>query len=160
MLLKERHFSVCKLRLAFQNSSQVPSWEIADGVSNGCKIDARLPTRFLLIDWISFFSFFFNFSHKLWFLNYAGGRVFFFFASESSNILSKSLPLIRSIRSVFFPKKNLQFIFNRWTMSWRLIIIIIIIIMFFFISVNLSLVSCVLGMIYSILRPTKCLKSA
>ena len=129
MLLKERHFSVCKLRLAFQNSSQVPSWEIADGVSNGCKIDARLPTRFLLIDWISFFSFFFNFSHKLWFLNYAGGRVFFFFASESSNILSKSLPLIRSIRSVFFPKKNLQFIFNRWTMSWRLIIIII---MFFF----------------------------
>ena len=49
-------------------------------------------------------------------------------------------------------------------MSWRLIIIviiiIIIIIMFFFISVNLSLVSCVLGMIYSILRPTKCLESA
>ena len=68
-----------------------------------------------------------------------GEGFFFFFASESSNILSKSLPLIRSIRSVFFPKKNLQFIFNRWTMSWRLIIIviiiiiiIIIIIMFFF----------------------------
>ena len=36
---------------------------------------------------------------------------------------------------MFFPKKNLQFIFNRWAMSWRLIIIviiIIIIIMFFF----------------------------
>ena len=93
-----------------------------------------------------------------------GEGFFFFFASEYSNILSKSLPLIRSVRSVFFPKKNLQFIFNRWTMSWRLIIIIIIIIiitiMFFFISANLSLVSCVLGMIYSILRPTKCLKSA
>ena len=93
-----------------------------------------------------------------------GEGFFFFFASESSNILSKSLPLIRSIRSVFFPKKNLQFIFNRWTMSWRLIIIvitiIIIIIIIIIISVNLSLVSCVLGMIYSILRPTKCLKSA
>ena len=58
-----------------------------------------------------------------------GEGFFFFFASEYSNILSKSLPLIRSVRSVFFPKKNLQFIFNRWTMSWRLIIIII---MFFF----------------------------
>ena len=48
-------------------------------------------------------------------------------------------------------------------MSWRLIIIvitIIIIIIIIIISVNLSLVSCVLGMIYSILRPTKCLKSA
>ena len=92
-----------------------------------------------------------------------GEGFFFFFASESSNILSKSLPLIRSIRSVFFPKKNLQFIFNRWTMSWRLIIIvitIIIIIIIIIISVNLSLVSCVLGMIYSILRPTKCLESA
>ena len=63
---------------------------------------------------------------------------------------------------MFFPKKNLQFIFNRWTMSWRLIIIIIIIIMFFFISVNLSLVSCVLGMIYfkAYQVPKKCLVSS
>ena len=48
-------------------------------------------------------------------------------------------------------------------MSWRLIIIIIIIIiMFFFISVNLSLVSCVLGMIYfkAYQVPKKCLVSS
>ena len=88
------------------------------------------------------------------------GFFFFYFASESSNILSKSLLLIRSVPSVLLPKKNLQFLFTRLTMSWRLIIIIIIIMFFFIISANLSLVSCVLGMIYSILRPTKCLKSA
>ena len=66
---------------------------------------------------------------------------------------------------MLFPKKNLQFIFTRWTMTWRFIIIIIIItIIYLFIYslflLNLSLVSSGLGMIYSILRPTKYLKTA